>query len=71
MKRQTRRITDCMDCWKRGWCFLFFEQVAEWNASWYLAVQRLYRQAPSGVALKQRMRWARFAAGVSANYHDL
>ena len=26
MKRQTRRITDCMDCWKRGWCFLFFEQ---------------------------------------------
>ena len=26
MKRQTRRITDCLDCWKRGWCFLFFEQ---------------------------------------------
>ena len=26
MKRQTTRITDCMDCWKRGWCFLFFEQ---------------------------------------------
>ena len=26
MKRQIRRITDCMDCWERGWCFLFFEQ---------------------------------------------
>ena len=25
-KRQATRITDCMDCWKRGWCFLFFEQ---------------------------------------------
>ena len=26
MKRQTRRITECMDCSERGWCFLFFEQ---------------------------------------------
>ena len=26
MERQTWRITDCVDCNKRGWCFLFFEQ---------------------------------------------
>ena len=29
MKRQIRRITDCMDCRKRGWCFQFFEQRAD------------------------------------------
>ena len=37
MKRQISRVTDCMDCWQRGHCFLFYSREAylsatEWRA---------------------------------------